>query len=146
MNVSTEGENSGEDTADWEHSVRVVMTCRAGDLAIALYILIVTNCKFSIHRITDPNPVYIVTLGDTWQYCELNSSDHYWNVICIKLLQEYNFIFFQNTTFLRHLFLTSKRTILQAGRSRVRDSVKKWNVINLPNTIGHTRPWGLPIL
>jgi hypothetical protein len=38
--------------------------------------------------------------------------------------------------------LKGTRTMLQAGRSRVREPTK-WIFFNLPNPSGRTRPWGL---
>jgi hypothetical protein len=44
------------DTADSKDSLRAVVNCIVCELAIALYLLVVTMC--SINSITNPNPVY----------------------------------------------------------------------------------------
>jgi hypothetical protein len=48
---------TGEDTADYGALVCAVVNCRVRELAIALYLLVVTICKCSVNPITNPNPV-----------------------------------------------------------------------------------------
>jgi hypothetical protein len=55
MNLNTEAENTGEDTADCEGSVRTVVNCRECDLAIALWLLV---SKCSINPVINPNFLY----------------------------------------------------------------------------------------
>jgi hypothetical protein len=57
---------TGEDTADWEDWVRAVVNCRVFELAIALYLHVVTICKCSVCPITNPNPVY--SHSYTWRF------------------------------------------------------------------------------
>jgi hypothetical protein len=62
VNVNTGVEDTDEDTADREISVRAVVNCRLCGLMVALQLLVVTVCKCSIWRITIPNPVYIESI------------------------------------------------------------------------------------
>jgi hypothetical protein len=63
---------TGEDTADWEDLVRAVMNCRVCELAIALYLLVVTICKCSISAVTYRNRV--CGRSYMWQYCSTKLS------------------------------------------------------------------------
>jgi hypothetical protein len=74
MNVWTEAKDvvgirhqatTGEDRADWEDLVGVLVNCRACELAIALQLLVVAICKRSTNAITNPNLVY--SHSYTWQ-------------------------------------------------------------------------------
>jgi hypothetical protein len=56
--VSRYQATTGEDTADWGDFVRAAVKCRVCELALALYLFLVTFCKSSINTITNPNPVY----------------------------------------------------------------------------------------
>jgi hypothetical protein len=76
-NVCTETEDvfgirhqatTGEDTDDWEDLVNVVSNFWVCELAIALWLLIVTICKWSINQITNPNPV--CSHSYTWHYVD----------------------------------------------------------------------------
>jgi hypothetical protein len=49
---------AGEGIADWEDLVRAVVKWHMCDLAIALQLLVVTICKWSINSITNPNLIY----------------------------------------------------------------------------------------
>jgi hypothetical protein len=64
--VSRYQTTTGEHTADCEDLGRAAVNCRECELAIALYLLIVTICKCSTNPITNPNPVY--SHSHTWQY------------------------------------------------------------------------------
>jgi hypothetical protein len=55
---------------DQKHLVRAVGNCRVYELAIELYLRVLTICKCSINPITNPNPVY--SHSYTWQYCVIS--------------------------------------------------------------------------
>jgi hypothetical protein len=57
---------TGKDTANWKDLVRAVVNCRVGELAIVLWLLVVTICKWSINTITSPDPIYSHMY--TWHY------------------------------------------------------------------------------
>jgi hypothetical protein len=57
---------ANEDTAGWEDLVRAVVNCSVCELAIALYLLVVSICKCSINPITNPNPAR--SHSHTWEY------------------------------------------------------------------------------
>jgi hypothetical protein len=48
---------TGEVTTDWKDLVRAVVNCRVCELAIALWLLVVTTCKCSINPIASQNPI-----------------------------------------------------------------------------------------
>jgi hypothetical protein len=56
--MSREAEGTGEDTADCEVLVRVVVSWTACELATALRLFVVAICRCSINPITNPNPEY----------------------------------------------------------------------------------------
>jgi hypothetical protein len=49
---------TGEDIADGKDLVLAVMNYRLCKLVIALKLLVVTICKWSLNPVTSPNPVY----------------------------------------------------------------------------------------
>jgi hypothetical protein len=52
---------------DWKDLMRAVINCWVFELAIALWLLAVTICKWSINPVTNPNPVYSHT-SFRWRY------------------------------------------------------------------------------
>jgi hypothetical protein len=75
---------TGEDAADWEDLVRVVVKCRVCELAIALQLLVLTICEFSTDPITNPNPVY--SHSYTWQHTqELSIIPDKWMEMQVKI-------------------------------------------------------------
>jgi hypothetical protein len=56
---------TGEDTADSENVVPAVVSCRVRELAIALYLLVVTFSKCSVNLVTNPKPVCSHTSRDS---------------------------------------------------------------------------------
>jgi hypothetical protein len=49
---------TGQNTADWKDFVCAVVNCRVCELALALWLFVVTFCKSWINPITNLNPVY----------------------------------------------------------------------------------------
>jgi hypothetical protein len=56
--VSTEAENIGKYTSKLEDLVLAVVNLRLREFAIALHLLAVTICTYSVYAITNPSPVY----------------------------------------------------------------------------------------
>jgi hypothetical protein len=60
---------TGEDTEDWKDLRCAVVNCKECELAIALELLVVTFCRWSVNAITNLNPV--CSHQHTWQYAFL---------------------------------------------------------------------------
>jgi hypothetical protein len=66
VTMNMEAEDNDENRAEWEEFIHAIVNCRVCEIVIVLWLLVVTNCKYSTKPIT--NPYIIYSHSNMWQY------------------------------------------------------------------------------